>query len=207
MRYASLNQETDFLNDYGGFVPLKRPVHPETGDTITRFSDIQLYALAKFIYSLKTPMNPSPPSNELIKKGEKIFTREDCISCHRPPFYSSRKITPAKGFAPPKDHWNKYDIHDECLNTDPGLALYTRRGTGYYKVPSLIGAWNRTGFLHSGYLATLEDMFDKRRLQNDYVPTGYKPASVKTMAITGHSYGLYLDQEDKKALIAFIRSL
>jgi hypothetical protein len=88
------------------------------------------------------------------------------------------------------------------------VLLYTRRrGTGYYKVPSLIGAWNRTGFLHSGYLATLEDMFDKRRLQNDYVPTGYKPASVKTMAVAGHKYGLDLNEEDKKALIAFIRSL
>jgi hypothetical protein len=74
-------------------------------------------------------------------------------------------------------------------------------------VPSLIGAWNRTGFLHSGYLATLEDMFDTRRLNEDYVPTGYKPSSVKTMAVRGHKYGLNLNNEDKKALIAFIRSL
>lgn len=207
MRYASLNQEADFLNDYGGFVPVPRPVHPETGDTITRFSDPQLFALAKFIYSLKTPQNPAPAAAELIKKGEKIFMREDCISCHVPPFYSSGKLTPALGFKPPKDHWGKYDIYDESLGTDPGLALYTRRGTGYYKVPSLIGAWNRTGFLHSGYLATLEDMFDKRRWQNDYVPTGYKPASAKTMAVVGHKYGLDLNEEDKKALIAFIKSL
>jgi hypothetical protein len=207
MRYASLNQEADFLNDYGGFFPVKRPMHPETGDTITRFSDTQLYALAKFIYSLKTPQNPFPASAALIKKGEKIFTEEDCTSCHTPPFYSSKKLTPVNGFTPPKDHWEKYDIYDESLGTDPGLALYTRRGTGYYKVPSLIGAWNRTGFLHSGYMATLEDMFDKRRLQNDYVPTGYKPASVKTMAILGHKYGLDLNEDDKRSLIAFIRSL
>ncbi|MFI5128341.1 MAG: hypothetical protein ACHQFX_00055 [Chitinophagales bacterium] len=207
MRYASLNQEADFLNDYGGFFPVKRPVHPETGDTITRFSDPQLFALAKFIYALKTPQNPHPPSAELIKRGEKVFIEEDCITCHTPPFYSSGKLTPASGFIPPKDHLAQYDIYEESLGTDPGLALYTRRGTGYYKVPSLIGAWNRTAFLHSGYLATLEDMFSKRRLQNDYIPNGYKPASAKTMAIVGHKYGLDLNEEDKKALIAFIRSL
>jgi hypothetical protein len=207
MRYASLNQEADFLNDYGGFFPVKRPLHPETGDTITRFSDPQLFALAKFLYSLKTPQNPNPPTIELVKQGEKIFIQEDCVGCHVPPFYSSKKLTPALGFTPPKDHWSKYDIYDESLGTDPGLALYTRRGTGYYKVPSLIGAWNRTGFLHGGYLATLEDMFDTRRLNEDYVPTGYKPSSVRTMSVRGHKYGLNLNNEDKKALIAFIRSL
>lgn len=207
MRYASLNQETDFLNDYGGFFPVKRPIYPEKGDTITRFSDAQLYALSKFIYSLKTPQNPNPPPIELVRQGEKIFVEEDCITCHTPPFYSSRKLTPALHFTPPKEHLKKYDIYEESLETDPGLALYTRRGTGYYKVPSLIGAWNRTGFLHSGYLATLEDMFNIKRLDEDYVPTGYKPSYVKTMAVRGHKYGLSLNDDDKKALIAFIRSL
>jgi hypothetical protein len=50
-------------------------------------------------------------------------------------------------------------------------------------------------------------MFDKRRLKSDYVPTGYKPASVKTMAVTGHKYGLELNETDREALIAFIKSL
>ncbi len=207
MRYASLNQEADFFNDYGGFLPLERPVHPETGDSMTRFSDTQLYALAKFIYSIKPPKNPGPASPALIEKGKEIFTDEGCVDCHIPPLYSSNKLTPAKGFTVPKEHFEKYDIYDESLETDPGLALYTRRGTGYYKVPSLRGAWNRTAFLHSGYFATLEDMFDKRRLKTDYVPTGYKPASVKTMAVTGHKYGLELNETDREALIAFIKSL
>ena len=93
------------------------------------------------------------------------------------------------------------------VGTDPGLTLYTRRGTGYYKIPSLIGAWNRTAFLHGGYLANLEDMFDSTRFNEDYIPTGYKPPWAQHMAVKGHPFGTTLNKEDKAALLAFIRSL
>jgi len=61
--------------------------------------------------------------------------------------------------------------------------------------------------LHSGYVKTLEEMFDKARVNEDYVPKGYKPFRLKTMAVKGHLFGLDLNENDKKALIAFIRSL
>jgi hypothetical protein len=50
-------------------------------------------------------------------------------------------------------------------------------------------------------------MFDKARLNEDYVPKGCKPAHLKTMAVKGHLFGLDLNDKDKKALIAFIKSL
>jgi catechol 2,3-dioxygenase-like lactoylglutathione lyase family enzyme len=56
------------------------------------------------------------------------------------------------------------------IGTDPRSALTTRRGTGYYKVPSLKGVWYRGPFEHNGSVATLEDWFDPKRLQGDYVP-------------------------------------
>ena len=40
------------------------------------------------------------------------------------------------------------------------LALRTRRGTGYYRVPSLKGVWYSGPFEHNGSVATLEDWFD-----------------------------------------------
>lgn len=206
MRYAALNQGLDFLNDYSGYNPRPRPDDPRKGELL-RYSDAQLYALAKYIYSLKPPQNPNPSPAALIEKGKQIFEAENCSECHTPPLYTSNKLTPASGFIIPKEHFLKYDIYEECLETDPGLAMFTRRGSGYYKVPSLKGAWNRSAFLHSGYFATLEDMFDKKRLESDYTPTGYKPAALKTMAVTGHKYGLDLNDEDRKALIAFIKSL
>ena len=50
------------------------------------------------------------------------------------------------------------------IDTDPTLTLRTRRGTGYYKVPSLRGLWYRGPLEHSGSVATLEDWFDAARL-------------------------------------------
>jgi hypothetical protein len=99
------------------------------------------------------------------------------------------------------------DILPISVGTDPGLALDTRKGTGYYKVPSLKGVWYRGRFGHSGWCATLEDCFDPHRVRDDYVPTGFKPDGAKTYAVKGHPFGLDLSAEDKKALIAFLRAL
>lgn len=206
MRYATLNQNIDLLNQYGGFTPLKPPANPKDYAP-GRISDPQLYALAKFIYAIETPKNPQQFSPELLTRGKQIFNEEGCVGCHTPPLYSSNKLTPAEGFKPPADHLKKYNIFNTSVGTDPTLTMYTRRGTGYYKVPSLIGAWNRSAFLHSGYVATLEDMFDEARFSPDNVPTGYKPYGVEKMAVQGHPFGIDLSVDDKKALIAFIKSL
>jgi hypothetical protein len=85
--------------------------------------------------------------------------------------------------------------------------MNTRRGTGYYKVPSLRGVWYRNMFEHSGSVATLEDWFDPRRLREDYVPTGFRGYNVKTRAVPGHEFGLKLSTEDKSALIAYLKTL
>lgn len=206
MRYAAFNQGLDFFNRHGDFAP--RPLFEDPAQSnVGRYSDTQLYALSRFIYSMKAPVNPNPPEPQMAEKGKQIFNREGCVDCHTPPLYTSNRLTPAAGFSVPPAHFREYDIYEESLETDPGLALYTRRGTGYYKIPSLRHAWNRTAFLHGGYCATLEEMFDKRRLQSDYRPSGYMPANRKTMAVVGHKYGLDLSADDKKALIAFIKSL
>jgi cytochrome c peroxidase len=93
------------------------------------------------------------------------------------------------------------------VETDPNLAMTTRRGTGYYKVPSLRGLWYRGPFEHNGSVATLEDWFDKQRLDPNYVPTGYKGYNTQTRAIQGHEFGLDLSSGEKKALIAFLKTL
>ena len=93
------------------------------------------------------------------------------------------------------------------VGTDPRYALETRKGTGYYKVPSLKGLWYRGPLEHQGSAATLEDWFDPARLQPDYVPTGYKGPDGKTRSIKGHPFGLRLQPAEKRALIAFLRTL
>ena len=85
--------------------------------------------------------------------------------------------------------------------------MLTRRGTGYYKVPSLRGVWYRGPFEHNGSVATLEDWFDERRLRDDFAPTGFKGYNVSTRAVKGHEFGLKLSSDEKHALIAFLKTL
>jgi hypothetical protein len=74
-------------------------------------------------------------------------------------------------------------------------------------VPSLKGVWYRGPFEHNGSVATLEDWFDERRLRDDYVPTGWKGVATRTRAVKGHEFGLRLSPDDRRALIAFLRTL
>ena len=207
MRYAAFNYGGDDLAHYGDFYPFE-PFQGKVPDPSTqdRYSDEQLYALSLYIYSLKPPPNPNK-FDALAARGQKVFDREGCGSCHAPPLYTNNKLTPVEGFRPPQEHLTKYDILPVHVGTDPNLALKTRRGTGYYKVPSLRGLWYRGPLEHMGSVLTLEDWFDPRRLKDDYVPTGFRGYKVRTRAVAGHLYGLGLSESDRKALIAFLKTL
>ncbi len=207
MRYAALNQGADLLANYGGFIPGARDFRtlPDPS-TRGRYSDEQLYALSLYIYSLKPPANPNRFESS-ARRGELVFKREGCAECHTPPLYTNNRLTPVDGYKIPPEHLKKYDVLPFSVGTDPALALYTRRGTGYYKVPSLKGLWYRSPLEHSGSVERLEDWFDPRRLRDDYVPTGFRGAGVKTRAVKGHVYGLKLTEADRRDLIAFLKTL
>jgi hypothetical protein len=208
MRYAALNQDVDALARYGDFSPIDEVAKllPATRANLSRYSDEQLYALALYIYSLESPPNPNK-FDARAQRGEAVFKREGCTGCHTPPLYTNNKLTPAIGFKMPEDHARKYDVLPVSVGTNPDLALKTRRGTGYYKVPSLKGVWYRGPFEHNGSVATLEDWFDARRLRDDYVPTGFVGYGIRTRAVKGHEYGLKLIPADERALIAFLKTL
>ena len=208
MRYAALNTGGEGLSRNAGFRPADLLFGGKLPDPamLDRHSDEQLYALARYIYSLRPPPNPNK-FDALAARGQKVFEREGCAACHTPPLYTNNKLTIAAGFKPPEDHLRRFDILNTSVGTDPNLALRTRRGTGYYKVPSLKGVWYRGPFEHNGSVATLEDWFDPRRLRDDYVPTGFKGYAVKTRAVKGHEFGLKLSSENKAALIGFLKTL
>jgi hypothetical protein len=208
MRYAAINQGADQLASYAGFVPADVPRFTQlpAAETRARYSDEQLYALALYVYSLQPPQNPNA-FDALAGRGQQIFERERCARCHTPPLYTNNELTPAEGFQIPVEHLKIYDILRRSVGTDPTLALRTRRGTGYYKVPSLKGLWYRSMFPHDGSCATLEDWFDPARLRDDYVPTGFKGYGIERRAVPGHDFGLRLKADDKRALIAFLKTL
>jgi hypothetical protein len=213
MRYAAMNQSLDVLGNYGGFIPtaqdgrtLPLPGRGGFSGSGSRYSDAQLYALAQFIYSMTPPKNPNA-LDARAKRGQAVFTASGCARCHTPPLYTANRLVPADGFTPPPDHYKRFDILDARVGTDSALTMTTRRGTGYYKIPSLKGVWYRGPFEHNGSVATLEDWFDPARLKDDYVPTGWIGFGVKTRAVKGHPFGLNLPAADRSALVAFLKTL
>lgn len=174
---------------------------------VVRPPDEAMYALGLYLYSLEPPKSPHP-FDELARRGQQVFEAEGCDECHTPPVYTNNKLVAAPGFSPPADA-ERYglDVSSRRVGTDPGLALRTRKGTGYYKIPSLRGLWYRGLYEHNGSVSSLEDWFDPKRLDDDYVPSGWKGPGVETRAVPGHRFGHELSDDDKRALIAFLRTL
>ena len=106
-----------------------------------RYADEVLYAIGSYVMSLEPPNNPNPPPRSLVERGKTVFRREKCDACHPAPNYTTGQLTPALQFKVPSDHPNLSDVRDRSVGTDPGLALRTRKGTGFYKIPSLRGLW------------------------------------------------------------------
>ena len=201
MRYAALVSFAESI-DFG-------PYHVILADTKrveARLPDEALYALALYLRSLQPPPNPNP-FDDRAQAGRRIFEREGCVMCHTPPLYTSNKLTLASGFAPPEDKPGTLDVLPLSVGTDAGLALKTRKGTGYYKVPSLKGVWYRGHYLHDGSVASLEEMFDPDRVKETHIPGGWSPPGTKTWAIKGHPFGLSLRPDERTQLIAFLRTL
>jgi hypothetical protein len=95
---------------------------------------------------------------------------------------------------------------DISVGTDPNLALKTRRGTGFYRIPSLRMVWMDVAFLHDGSIGSLDELFDKKRLDPSFHSSNWAPIT-KPHAIEGHEFGLNLKSEDRTALIAFLKTL
>jgi mono/diheme cytochrome c family protein len=201
MRYAALVSYSD-SSDFG----THRMLTDEQRRIPFRTPDEALYALTMFIYSLQPPPNPNGRGPD-IAAGERIFRREGCSACHAPPLYTNNRLTLAQDFTPPAEHFKFLDIMRVSVGTDPNLAMKTRKGTGYYKVPSLKGLWYRGRYLHDGSLTTLEEMFDPARLREDFAPTGFMPPGQRLRPVPGHTFGMKLNDEEKAALLDFLRSL
>jgi hypothetical protein len=200
MRYAIVNQDffgggLQITAHYGDFQPANIKQ--------SRYSDEQLYALALYLYSRQPPPDPNP-FDENARRGQRIFQQQGCSVCHTPPLYTNNRLTPAVGFRIPEQLRKTDEIIDISVGTDSALALRSRRGTGFYKVPSLRGVWYRNAFGHMGQAQTLEEWFDPARLNPNYVPEGFHLAPGP---INGHQFGLKLSREDRRALIAFLRTL
>lgn len=203
MRYAVINQGADALALYGDFRPAGELPDPAAG---SRYSDEQLVALGAYVYSLVPPPNPNR-YDDLAARGEAIFQEQGCAGCHTPPIYTNNRLNPTENFEIPAEHLDSQNPMRVSVGTDPNLAMRSRRGTGYYKVPSLRGLWYRGPIEHNGSVATLEEWFDPARTREDYRSGGFHRFGIARQAVPGHPFGLDLSPDDRRALIAFLRTL
>ncbi len=207
MRYCALvGDVTDALTRYGDGPDAQLKLdRMGLGQGVRRTPDASLYALAKFIYSLSPPPNPNP-TGERSRAGQRVFARAGCVNCHTPPLYTNNRLTLADGFRPSESVMKQFDVMPISVGTDPNLAFKTRKGTGFYRVPSLRMLWLYNCYLHDGSIGTLEELFNADRLKPEFHSSNWS-SRTPAHAVKGHPFGLDLTAEDRTALVAFLRTL
>jgi mono/diheme cytochrome c family protein len=123
------------------------------------------WALAMYVLSLEAPSTP----DEAVKAsdaGREVFDQH-CAICHRPDDGFSGDLVAA-----------------ELLASDPQAAYSAFRGTGSYKVPSLIGVSDSAPYLHDASAPSLRALLD-----------------------SGHPHRAELTDEQKTTLIHYLDTL
>jgi hypothetical protein len=207
MRYCGLIADTtDALTRYGdGPDAALNLGNMGLPNGVKRTPDALLYALAKYLYALTPPKNPNV-LDERARRGQEIFARQNCRRCHTPPLYTNNKLTLAAGFEAPQALAATEAVMPISVGTDPNLTLKTRKGTGFYRIPSLRMLWLEPCYLHDGSIGTLEELFNPARLKPEFRSSNWHP-STPPRAIRGHPFGLDLPAGDRADLVAFLKTL
>jgi mono/diheme cytochrome c family protein len=102
---------------------------------------VLVWALAMYVLSLEPPARSETEQNASAS-GKALFD-ERCASCHRP-----------------DDGFSGDLVLSELLSSDPQAAYSTLRGTGSYKVPSLIGVSAGAPYLHDASASSMRSLLD-----------------------------------------------
>ena len=130
-----------------------------------RPSPDELSAVRAFLRSV--PFIPSPfhrradgTPDEAARRGEKVFNRAGCASCHPPPLYTDLGM---------------YDVGTHVKRDGPV-------GKGF-DTPTLIELYRTAPYLHDGRAATLEEIFTKFNAADRHGTTsGLSPQELADMA-------------------------
>lgn len=134
--------------------------------------------LAVYLRALPPP-RPAPAD----PRGAEVFAAH-CAGCHAAPDYGGGPVALA------------------IIGTDSAVGRSPERGTGGYRVPSLVGVASRGPLLHDGRVPDLGSLLDPSRLAPGYSGGLHGPG-----AVPGHAYGLELGAAERAALLAFLASL
>lgn len=184
---------TSMSNFLEGFVVLG------AGD-IEGWTDARLGPLEDFILSLRAPENPESPEASLVDRGRRLFGSVGCADCHDGARGSSRVVYSFEeiGSDAAMQRWLDPDLDGQpCCDVD----LVGRDAlTGGIRAQRLVGVWSAKRLLHNGSVNSLEDLFCIDRLR----PTVER----SPFSDRGHMFTCEgLDDDEKRALIAYLRTL
>lgn len=137
--------------------------------------------LAAYLWSL-APAGPArAPTTDAERRGRVTFDAT-CAECHAPPGFTGPPVELAR------------------IGVDR-VGTSAARGTGRWRVPSLLGASARGALFHDGALRDVAAVLDPARLTTSY-RDGRVPGPVRE-----HAFGLELDAVRRAELVAYLKTL
>ncbi|MGD2113800.1 MAG: cytochrome c [Acidobacteriota bacterium] len=191
-----------------------------------------LKRVEEFILDAPVPPYPFEIDEELAATGEPIF-QANCADCHAIGGARTGSVIPIDeiGTDPHRmDSWTQesVDAYNSYADDYPWSFTHFQKNEGY-NAPLLDGVWLRAPFLHNGSVPTLTDMleppenrpavfwrgydvYDQERIGfvsqgEDAERYGWKvDVSVPGNSNSGHLFGTDLPQEEKRALIEYLKT-
>lgn len=187
--------------------------------------------LVAFLRDLQPPKFPFPVAADLAESGKSIFVTH-CARCHAFGGEQTGQVTALAEVGTDASFlgmWTaKFVDQLKAIDSPPFEFPAIRISDGYLNVP-LDGVWLRAPFLHNGSVPTLWDLLQPQALRPmrfqrggdlyEPVKMGFTTAPDSPRAGTefdttlrgngnqGHTYGTELSDEDKQALIEYLKTL
>jgi hypothetical protein len=127
------------------------------------------WALTMYLYAIEPPPARVVTDTAAVARGAKLFDAH-CRLCHDGPILAGDPIAATQ------------------VGTDPSLADGKARGTGRYRVTSLVRVADAAPYLHDGSVPSLELLLSSQR------------------PVRGHLYGVDLPAVDRDALLRFLET-
>lgn len=204
------------------------------GATEKSLDEQSLVRIHDWIADLQPPRFPPEKINtELAQAGERVWTVQ-CASCHAFGAPQTGEVTPIAQVGTDPSRLNSFTPQLAKAMTDFGKGYpwqfsHFRKTDGYANMP-LDGLWLRAPYLHNGSVPTLRDLlmapdqrpevFYRGHDLYDYDNVGFVSSgaeaerfgarydtTVEGNGNGGHLYGTNLSQEDKDALLQYLKTL
>jgi hypothetical protein len=188
--------------------------------------------VTNFLLDLQPPDYPFPVNQELALKGKSLYISQ-CASCHSFGEKLTGQVTELEEIGTDPHRLYSFtsqlvERFHECRKPPFKFDAY-RKTYGYSNTP-LDGIWARAPYLHNGSVPTLWDLLQDPENRPEIFYTGYNVydpdkvgfitqgeaaqkvgfkfnTSLTGNSKKGHLYGTQLSENDKKALLEYLKTL